>query len=477
MGTKIIGREAEISTLKDLLQSKSPELLAIYGRRRIGKTFLIRTFFREQIAFSCTGQYKSNLKEQLVSFSENLHNYFPDLKWKALNNWQQAFVQLRNGLRSLKTTQKQVVFFDELPWLSSRKSGFLPAFSYFWNVYASDMPNIIVVICGSAASWIIDKVVNDKGGLHNRITKRIRLLPFTLKETKEYLEYKNIRYGHYELLQLYMIMGGIPAYLNEVKRGKSVAQNIENICFSKDGLLAGEFNNLYAALFVASENHVQVIRALAKKNKGLTRVEIVSASGLMTGGTLTRVLSELTQSGFIEKVYPIGKKEKDSLYILADEFSLFYFRFMRQHSTFEQEQWLSLQSSASYKSWCGYAFENVCIKHIAQIKQALQIGGLYSRSSSWIFKGDKSRGGTQIDLLIERADHIINICEIKYSSKPFIINKRYSNELQEKLRVFSHESGTRKSTLLTFISTYGIVDNDYKYQLVDSEVTMADLFR
>lgn len=386
-------------------------------------------------------------------------------------------MQLRDGLLTLKTNQKRIIFFDELPWLSSRKSGFLSAFSYFWNAYASEMPNIIVIICGSAASWIIDKVVNNRGGLHNRITKRIRLLPFTLKETKEYLEYKNIRYEHYELLQLYMTMGGIPAYLNEVKRGKSVAQNIEAICFSKDGLLAGEFDNLYAALFDTSENHIKVIQALAKKSKGLTRAEIVTAGRLMTGGTLTKVLSELTQSGFIEKVYPLDKKEKDSIYILTDEFSLFYFRFMQQHSSFEKEQWLSLQTSASYKSWYGYAFENICLKHIAQIKQALQIGGIYSRSSSWVFKGNKNIRGAQIDLLIERADHIINICEIKYSNKAFIINKKYYNELQEKLRVFRQESGRHGSNLLTFISTYGVADNDYKYQLVDNEVKMEDLFK
>jgi AAA+ ATPase superfamily predicted ATPase len=477
MNTHIVGRESEIAVLEELLKSNQPELLAIYGRRRVGKTFLIKAYFHDHIVFSCTGQHRGKKEEQLLNFTEKLNTYFPEqASLTTAKTWQTAFNRLKDGLLSIKSKKKKVVFIDELPWLDSHKSGFLSSFSYFWNAYASERSDIIVVICGSAASWIIEKVINDKGGLHNRITKRIRLLPFNLRETQQYLLHKKINLGHYELLQLYMVMGGIPAYLNEVQRGKSVAQNIEAICFSKDGILAGEFSNLYAALFASPENHIQVIRALAKKNKGLTREEIVAIGKLTTGGTLSKVLSELDESGFIQKIYPFGKREKESVYRLTDEFSLFYFKFMHERKMNEKGQWIAKQATPSYISWCGYAFENICIKHIVQIKQALQIGGVHSDSASWIFRGNKNNKGAQIDLLIDRTDHCINICEAKFSTKQFAIDKKYADELKNKILAFRTHTNTRKTLFLTFITTYGLLDNQYKQQLADGEITMDALF-
>ncbi len=474
----LTGREEETAILKDLLRSDKPELLAVYGRRRVGKTFLIKTFYRDHIVFSCTGEYKASTAIQLANFNEKLKSWFPrKAKGPAPQTWQQAFIRLRDMLLSLKSRKKKVIFFDELPWMDTHKSGFLSAFGYFWNAYASDMPGIVVVICGSATSWIIDKVVNNKGGLHNRITRRIRLLPFTLRETEAFLLSKNIRYSRYELLQLYMVMGGIPAYLNEVKRGKSVAQNIQAICFSKDGLLTGEFDNLYTALFRYPERHIQIIRALAKSNIGLTRSRLLSAGKLPSGGTLTKTLSELIESGFVEKTYPFDKKEKESLYRLVDEFSLFYFRFIYQQKSRLKDQWITRQATPQYQSWCGYAFENICIRHIVQIKQALQIGGVQTGISSWVFAGSKTEKGAQIDLLIDRADHIVNLCEMKYSNNIFLINKRYATDLQSKKEVFRMQSRSKKSIHLTMITTYGTADNNYKTQWVDSEVQMNELFR
>ena len=474
MSTAIIGREEETEILERLLKSQDPELLAIYGRRRVGKTYLIRTYYKQHLTFSCSGQYNTKAPEQLLNFSEQLSKYFPSRKMRpAAATWHEAFSQLIKCIEAIPHKEKKVIFFDELPWLDSHKSGFLSSFGYFWNMFASQRPDILVVICGSAASWIIDKVVNNKGGLHNRITRRIRLLPFTLKETEQYLQHKNIHMDHYQLLQLYMVMGGVPAYLNAIERGKSAAQNIEKICFSKDGVLANEFDNLYAALFNSPEKHVQVIHALAKKNKGLTRTEITKTGKLLTGGGLTTVLKELTESGFIEKTLPFEKKERDSLYRLTDEFSLFYFKFMQHQKGNEKGQWLARQATPAYLSWCGYAFENICLKHIVQIKRALQIGGVQSATSSWYMGGD---GGAQIDLLIDRADQCINLCEIKFSIKPFSIDKKYATELENKRMAFLSKTGTRKRLLLTFITTYGLADNTWKQQLADNEITMGALF-
>jgi AAA+ ATPase superfamily predicted ATPase len=474
----IIGREAEIKILDRLLSSKEPELLAIYGRRRVGKTFLIKSHYQKHIAFSCSGQDNCKTREQLVNFRDQLKHHFPGIESIFIpNTWQEAFSMLRSCIDSLTGNRKKVIFFDELPWLDSHKSGFLSAFGYFWNVYVMERSDVLVVICGSAASWIIDKVVNNKGGLHNRITQRIRLLPFTLKETEDYLQQQRINLDHYQILQLYMVMGGVPAYLKAVQRGLSAEQIIENCCFSKDGVLANEFNNLYAALFNNPHKHIEVIRALSRKNKGLTRSEILKASKILTGGGVTTILNELTESGFIQKIYPFGKKEKDSLFRLVDEFSLFYLKFMQkgESNSYEKLDWIGIQKTQAYIGWCGYAFENICLKHINQLKKALQIGGVTTSVSSWYQSGNDKQNGAQIDLLIDRADQCINICEIKFSTKLFVIDKKYAADLQNKMMNFRQATDTKKTLFLTAITTYGVFDNDYK-QRVDAEVTAQSLF-
>ncbi len=477
MNTEIIGREDEIKILAQLLESREPELLAIFGRRRVGKTFLIKAYYKPNMIFSCSGQYNGKTEDQLANFSEQLNTWFPKKKTiPPLASWQEAFNRLKECIETIKHKRKKVLFFDELPWLDNHKSGFLSSFSYFWNMYASQREDLVVVICGSAASWIIAKVINSKGGLHNRITKRIRLLPFTLKETEKYLAHRNILLDRYQLLQLYMVTGGVPAYLNAIERGKSAAQNIERICFSKDGALANEFNNLYAALFNTPEKHIQIIQALAKKNKGLTRTELFKTGKILTGGTATLILNELIESGFIERTYPFGKKEKDSLYRLTDEYSLFYLKFIHTQKGNEKGQWLSKQATPAYKSWCGYAFENICLKHVAQIKNALQIGGIQSSASSWLQNGNGDQAGAQIDLLIDRADQCINICEMKFATKPFAIDKKYAAELKNKIMIFREQTATRKTLLLTLITTYGLADTVYKQQVADNELTMEALF-
>ena len=473
MAVTIIGREEEKIMLERLLQSPRPELLAIYGRRRVGKTFLIKSYYKNNIVFSCSGQYLGKTKEQLINFAQQLNTYLSGPKITAApTTWQQAFRQLEEYLDNIKDKKKKVIFFDELPWLDSHKSGFLSSFSYFWNMYAERRDDLLVVICGSATSWIIEKVLNNRGGLHNRVTQRIRLVPFTLGETERYLQQKNINLDRYQLLQLYMVFGGIPHYLNAIERGKSAVQNIDKSCFSKDGVLANEFNNLYAALFNSPEKHVQIIKALAQKNKGLTRGELLKTSKLLTGGGITILLNELIESGFIEKIYPFEKQEKNALFRLSDGFSLFYLKFMQNHKNGGKIGWLD---SRAYQSWCGYAFENICVAHTEQIRKALQIAGVLSTESSWYKPGTATEDGAQIDLLIDRADNCINICEMKFSTTPFTIDKKYAESLRERMGIFRRQTGTRKTLMLTFITTYGLVNNEYKY-LAESTITMDALF-
>jgi len=470
----IIGRHDEIKTMRQLLDSKEAEMLAIIGRRRVGKTFLVRNVFKKHIVFEITGIQNSSKKDQLNNFINQFSLYSKSKTIPPnISSWHDAFQHLTTHLNSKKSNKKKVLFFDELPWLASSKSGFLEAFSHFWNNWANTQ-NIVVVICGSAASWMIDKIVHHKGGLHNRITKLIRLQVFSLYETELYLKSRNIKLSRYQIAQLYMVMGGIPHYLKEIQIGLSAAQNIDQICFKKDGLLKDEFSKLYAALFSNSKKHVLLIKVLAKKWKGLSREELLSMSKLSDGGTFTKVLEELENSGFITSYYPFGKKKKEKLFRLTDEYSLFYLRFMENS---RNSSWLNVSQTQTWKSWSGYAFESLCLKHSSAIKKALGIAQIYSEESSFIYKATNEKSGFQIDLVIDRNDHIINICEMKFYATEFTIDKSYSKSLRNKLEGFKTQTKTKKQLFLTMISTYGIHKNEHKIDLVQNDITLDALFK
>ncbi len=473
----LIGREKELRKLRSAWESREAEMIAVIGRRRIGKTFLVRSFFEENLDLEVTGSQHASLQEQLENFGFLLQRFSPNhAPHQVPKSWADAFRKLITILEKEETVdRKRVLFFDELPWLASRKSGFLTAFGFFWNNWASKQ-NIIVVICGSAASWMIQKIVKNKGGLHNRITKRIYLKPFTLAETEVFLKTRNIHYDRYQILNIYMIMGGVAHYLKEVEKGKSAMQNIEDICFREDGLLREEFASLYPALFEKSENHISIVRALASKWKGLNRKEILQITELPDGGSFSKLLEELRSSGFISEYRPFGKKKKNLLYRLTDEFSLFYLHFIEPYSPLEIGGWQRLSQTQTFKSWRGYAFENVCLNHIPQIKKALRISGIYSQSSSFYFKGNEYRTGIQVDLLIDRNDQTINICELKFYDSPFSITKDYALKLRTKLATFKEVSQTRKHLFLTFITAYGLAENKYSLGLVDNDFGLDILF-
>lgn len=472
----LIGRQKEKALLDELMASKSPQLAAILGRRRVGKTYLVKMHCKANLVFECSGSIDGSTSSQLANFSERLTNHFNMRISMPPATWQQAFVLLQNGINTLKGKQKKVFFFDEFPWLDNHRSGFLAAFSYWWNMYGTQRTDLLVIICSSATSWMINRVVNNRGGLHNRITQRITLMPFSLAETEEYLKATNIKLTRYQVLQLYMVMGGIPLYLSQVKPGLSVDQIINATCFKKNGLLYGEFDNLYAALFTHAEKHIQLVKLLAARHTGLTRNELVAATKkINSGGGLTKALDELTESGFVLRTNPFGNKLKDAVYRLADEFTLFYFRFMAKESK-QPKLWTKLMITNAFTQWCGYAFENLCFRHLDQIKEELGIGGVYTEQYGWRWKGDGQLSGAQIDLLIDRADNCINLCEIKFAAAPFVINKKYAAELWNKELAFSFKAKTRKALFTTIIAPYGAAENEYRVQRVQSTVSMDALF-
>jgi uncharacterized protein len=472
----LIGRANERAVLLKALHSNRPEMVAVIGRRRVGKTYLIQNVYREHMAFQISGTQDGTLKEQLNNFAYLLNKTFgstaPSEKPKS---WLEGFQQLITCLEASEDKGKQVVFFDELPWLTTRRSDFLKGLSFFWNSWAVQK-NIVVVICGSSASWMIQKVMEHKGGLHNRLTKRVYLAPFNLNETEAYLKNLYVNYNRYQIVELYMAIGGIPHYLNEVEPGLSAAQNIEQICFSSTGLLKGEFARLYPALFDNADNHIAIIKALAKKWQGLTRNEIVVLSKLTDGGGVTRCLDELISSGFVSTYFPFGKKKKEMLYRLTDEYSLFYLQFIEGKAYKGKNIWVELSQTQDYISWSGYAFESLCLKHIPQIKKALGISGVYSESSSFYQKGNAEEKGIQIDLLIDRKDNVINLFELKFYGGMMTLSKSYASDLRDKITLFKELSQTNKQVFLNMLTTFGVKPNEHSLGLIDKVLTLDILF-
>lgn len=466
-----IGRKRELALIKEFMDSPDSEFIAIYGRRRVGKTLLIRRAVNDQFTFSLTGMDNVSMQEQLLNFAVALR-HASGVERPVPKNWLLAFVQLSDYIETLPTGRK-TVFIDELPWLDTHKSSFVPALEHFWNSWASRRNDIKLIVCGSATSWMVDKLINNRGGLHNRITQRLRLEPFTLAECEEYFNHRQFSYGRQEIAECYMVMGGIPFYLSKMKRGLSVAQNIDRIFFAPDAALCGEFQNLYHALFKYSDKHIKVVTALARKQKGLTRKEIVQASGLANNGALSKVLSELENCGFIRHYAPFGKKQNDGLFQLVDFYSLFYFHFIAKNAYADEAFWTHSLQSALHRSWSGYAFEMLCLSHIKQMKQALGISGVQSRVSSWVGRADDE--GAQIDLLIDRADSTINICEMKYAADIYEMNKSTEKEMRRKMSVFSAATHTRKSLMLTLVTTIGLKQNAHS-GLIQQVLTLNDLF-
>lgn len=473
----MIGRQKELGILANTYASQKPELVAVFGRRRVGKTYLISSFFEGKIDFELTGLKDGTKEQQLRNFAYSLKDaQNSTLLPTPPMDWLEAFHQLKTHLESLDDAEKRkVIFIDELPWIAAGKSDFLTGLSYFWNSYASKT-NIVVVICGSATAWMIQKIINDKGGLHNRVTRRIHLQPFTLAETEAYFQEKHIFFDRYQLLLLYMTIGGIPHYLDQVEGGKSAIQNIDDICFHPQGLLRTEFDNLYSSLFTNPDRYESIISALSATWKGMSRTEIIAKTKISDGGGLTMMLQELEQSGFIASYIPFGKKKKDTLFRLADCYSLFYLKFIRDIPAKETIAWQSLSQTQAWITWSGYAFENICFQHIDKIKTALGISGVHTNQYSFLTKTTEENEGAQIDLLIDRQDNVISLCEVKFYNDELVLSRANADDLRRKKSVFRHVTGTKKQIFIVLITTFGLIKNKHSLGLIDNVLDMNALF-
>ena len=476
---QIIGRKYEIKELEELYHSGKPEFVAIYGRRRIGKTYLVKELFKNRFAFWHTGlspydrERKFLMRDQLQTFYNSLQDYGL-IGESCPKSWIEAFRLLEKLLTQKDDGKRMLVFIDELPWMDTARSRFIPAFEHFWNGWAVKHDNIMLIVCGSATTWMTDNVINNKGGLYNRLSKEIRLAPFTLSECEDYFHYKEIVMSRYEMVQAYMVFGGIPHYLSLFDKQFSLPQNIDALLFNRNAKLNNEFERLFGSLFKNAEESIKVVRFLAKRRSGYNRDEILKATEIKDGGGASAILHALEANEFITTYQPFGQS-KLLHYRLCDHFCMFYLQFLDKNQKVEEHFWLNNYLSAKLNAWRGYAFEEVCFSHIPQIKVALGISGISTYESSWIARDANGRPLSQMDLIIERADNNVNLCEIKFQSTAFEINKSYDAILRNRLQVLMNTLPPKKTVKLTFITTFGLKRNEYSGQ-VQSSITIDDLF-
>jgi len=461
--------------LQRYYDSDRPELIIVYGRRRVGKTYLIKEFFENNFAFYFTGTVDVSNAVNLANFDKAINEFGGALN-HASKNWGDAFEKLKTLISGMSDSKKskKIIFFDEMPWLDSRESDFLSAFDYFWNSWASAVTEILFIGCGSATSWITKKIFQNRGGLHNRITGMIYLASFSLGECEEFFKNRKIEMTRYQIAECYMIFGGIPYYLNLFQSGISFSQNVDKLCFDDRAPLRYEFEELYRSLFKNPNRHIAIVEALSKKRTGMSRAELCKTCKIQPNGHLTEVLSELEQCDFIEKHTDFTRPKNGSYYYLKDPFSLFYLRYMKNNDTKDDYFWTNYTEDGGHRAWCGYAFELLCRIHIKQMKEKLGILGVSTCTTSW--RSKDTTPGAQIDLLISRRDGVINLCEMKYSKHPYVITKAQASELERKKSVFLQETGTKSAVHITMVTTWGVEKKGYS-GIAQSEIVLEDLFK
>jgi uncharacterized protein len=473
--TALLGRIKEQERLETIVKSKKSEFVALFGRRRVGKTFLIKEFFHYKFSFYITGLANADTHQQLFNFDTELSKQSPLVFESPSKNWLIAFQRLIQHIENSTQREKKIIFIDELPWFDTNSSDFMMGLEHFWNSWATNRKDIVLIVCGSAASWMINELINNTGGLHNRITQKMKINPFNLQETEALLLAKNAAFDRYQIVQLYMAMGGIPYYLDAIQANLSASQNIQALFFEKDSLLKSEFFNLYRSLYRKHEVYEKIVEVLATKIEGMQRGEIIKHSGMASGGTLSKVLADLEESGFISSYQSLDGKVKNSTYRLSDYYTHFYFKFLKNNKLNGENAWLNRIDNPAHRAWQGFTFEQVCLDHIIPIKKALGISGIQSQHHSW--RGGLAKKNAQIDVLIDRRDQVINLCECKFSLDTFTIDKSYADNLRSKISVFKNVTKTKKSVYLTMITTYGVDKNKYANLLVQNEIVMDDLFQ
>lgn len=476
----IIGRKKEIAELRRYYDSGRAEFVAVYGRRRVGKTFLVNEVFHDDMVFHHTGLSPYD-RQRKVTLKAQLQNFYFSLIRHGMENiaqpksWMEAFFLLERFLDTCDNGSRQVVFIDELPWMDTARSGFLTALEAFWNGWGNMRHNLLLIVCGSATSWMLDNLISNKGGLYGRLTGEIKLSPFTLKESEDFYASRGIKMSRYNVAQAYMVMGGIPFYMNFFNPAYSLAQNIDTLFFARNAKLGDEFERLFNSVFDNADDCMRIVRLLATRHAGFTRKEITEKTGLKANGDLTKMLKALIGSDFVIRYVPFGSGGRDEHYKLVDSFCWFWLHFKESKEIKQEDYWQRHLRESDIASWRGIAFEEICFLHIAQIKQALNIGGVSSVESSYVVRGEGEHDGMQIDLIIERADDVVNLCEMKFYKSPFTLTRQYAQTLTTRLQKME-EKYPDYTFHLTYIGGTELAKNEYS-DLFVSVLTLDDLFR
>ncbi len=479
MSYNIIGRTPEQEALKQAYESGKSEFVAVFGRRRVGKTFLIKQYFGNRLTFSFSGVSNGNKKLQLDAFHQVMklsdEVKSQGIKLKKPTSWMEAFANLRMAIEQSDVEERKVIFIDEISWMDTPKSGFLQALEFFWNNWAAWQNNIVLIICGSATSWIVNKVINNYGGLHNRLTRRVHLYPFTLHETELFLKSKKVNWNRKSIAECYMIMGGVPYYLDQIQeKGESLPQAIDRLFFKEGGILRDEFELLFRSLFRNSDKYVKIIRAMSGKRCGYTRTEIIGLTKLPDNGDLSGMLSDLEACGFLKSYQSLMKKDRETYFQLVDFYSLYYLKFVAGQTLNGGTYWQNKRDNNQVVTWLGLSFEMLCLSHVSAIRRKLGIAGVDCEIAKWHSMGDKTKGA-QIDLLIKRRDQVTNICEMKFYDTEFEIDSDYADILQNKIQVYKEKTKTKDAIHLTMVTSYGVKKNKH-YNLITNEITLDDLF-
>jgi AAA+ ATPase superfamily predicted ATPase len=487
---KIIGREPECHILEQCYRSPKAEFIAVHGRRRVGKTYLLREYFAKKkdcVFLKVTGMQQGTMTEQIANFMESVAEAFlyPGARLEPGKNWREAFKILTDNIKISAPNKKIVLFFDEFPWMATKNSKLLQFLEYFWNHHWSADARIKLIVCGSVSSWIIKNIINNKKGLYNRVTRSIHLEPFNLYNTKKFLAYRGLKLSNKQVAELYMALGGIPHYLEKIERGLSCAQIIEHLAFRKKSFFLTEFETLYASLFDDPATTIEIVRTIAKHVYGIGQEELArKLKSISSGGTLVKRLEDLASAGFIMSFKPHQHKKKGLYYKVIDEYSLFYFQWIESVKStllgkgLKPGYWDKIKVMPAYRSWAGYAFESLCYKHLVQISEALHLSPT-AIPNTWRFspKANSKESGAQIDLLFDRDDGVINLCDMKYKDTAFIIDKKYAADINRKIEVFKEKTRTEKQILFSIISANGLKETMYSEEMIDGIVTLDDLFK
>ena len=478
--SSIIGRRDEIKSLERFMKSTKSEFVAIYGRRRVGKSYLVEEVYRGKIVFRAIGAYikdsdsKTYREVQLTHFYESLLDSGMSDDAPRPTCWREAFRLLRKYLEGIRS-KRRIIFLDELPWLAGPQSSeMITELGYFWNSWADRQRNILLVVCGSATSWMLDNVIRDYGGLHGRLTATMRLLPFTLCESEQYFKRHGFHLSRYEIAVAYMAFGGIPYYLDRLDKEKNLTENIDDFYF-RDERIHQEFKDVYAGLYATSERYVEVVKTLGRQFYGMTRHELAAAIGIESGGTFSKILENLHESGIIREYPRYGKERVETVYQLKDFFSMFYMHFIHGKAG-DSSGWRTVQRTPVFYTWAGNTFEMLCIEHLPQIKEKLRIATV-NRNYCWRCKAPDGTV-SQVDLVMEwtgeRTDHL---CEMKFSEHAFTIDKQYEKNLACKIDAFinSRQHVKTHSVQLVMVTSNGILRNEHSKD-VNQEVTLDDLF-